>query len=119
MRSVAVYLSDMINATDLVRKFVAGYDFDSFFNDDKTISAVVFQLHVLGEAAKHVPDSVRTQFPDIPWRQMAGTRDRIAHAYFDVDVSLVWDVACNHLPKLRPQLVTVWNELKSAENGND
>jgi uncharacterized protein with HEPN domain len=66
--------------------------------------AVVRNLEIVGEAAKRVPQTIRAQAPTVPWRQMAGMRDKLAHDYFGVDLALVWDVAANELPEIREQL---------------
>jgi uncharacterized protein with HEPN domain len=62
-------------------------------NDKKTIKAVIRSLEVLGEASKKIPDEVRNRYPRIPWKRMAGMRDKLIHEYFGVDLEIVWNVA--------------------------
>lgn len=69
--------------------------------------AVVRNLEIVGEAAKQVPDSLRAEVPEIPWRQMAGMRDKLAHDYFGVDLALVWDVVAKELPSARERLMAL------------
>jgi uncharacterized protein with HEPN domain len=80
---------DILKAARLAQRFVAGMDRDSFLADEKTQSAVVHQLLVIGEAAKRVSDAIRTAHPSVPWASMAGMRDKLIHAYDDVDLEEV------------------------------
>lgn len=107
MRDLSLYISDILRAIDLIDEFVVGMDFETFSRDEKTKSAVVMQLHVIGEAAKHVPDDLRRKYPDVPWKQLAGMRDRLSHGYFEVDYTIVWKVVESNLPELRPAIQTV------------
>ena len=65
-------------------------DFREFCADDKTSSAVIRKLEIIGEATKNIPDNIQKQYPNIPWREMAGMRDKLIHFYFGVDYKLVW-----------------------------
>jgi uncharacterized protein with HEPN domain len=84
-----------------VADYISGYDVAKFEDDYKTQDAVIRQFEIIGEAVKHLPASVTLQEPAIPWRQFAGFRDVLAHAYFAVDVSVVWEAAKEFAPRLR------------------
>ncbi len=72
-------------------QFTEDMDFDEFANDPKTVIAVTKCIEVVGEATKHnIPDSFKTKYQEIPWRDMAGMRDRLVHGYFTVDLEIVW-----------------------------
>ncbi len=73
-----------------IEKFIEGMNFEAFQADDKTASAVMRKLEIIGEATKQVPQEVRDKYPQVPWREMAGMRDKLIHFYFGVDYSLVW-----------------------------
>jgi len=75
--------------------------------DEKLALAVVRLLEILGEAAKSVSSQCRQQYPEIPWRQIAGTRNRLIHGYFDVDLDIVWKIVLEDLPPLVTQLEKV------------
>ena len=92
---------DIFEAMGAVQTFVEGMDFDLFVGDDKTTSAVVRKLEIIGEAAKNVPETIRQKYPQVPWRDMAGMRDRIIHAYFAVDYVVVWDTLKIDIPPLQ------------------
>ena len=102
MRNYRLYLKDIFEAMGAVQTFVEGMDFDLFVEDDKTTSAVVRKLEIIGEAAKNVPETIRQKYPQVPWRNMAGMRDRIIHAYFAVDYVVVWDTLKIDIPPLQP-----------------
>ena len=94
-----------------VGAFVEGMDFEQFRTDDKTFSAVVRKLEIVGEAAKHIPEHVREKYPSVPWKEMAGMRDRLIHAYFGIDEKLLWRVVTNRIPKIKPLIQNSLEEL--------
>jgi uncharacterized protein with HEPN domain len=109
------FVEDIMLSSDEAIIFVEGMTFDDFRIDKKTINAVVRSLEVIGEATKHLPDSFRSEHPEIPWRQLAGMRDRLIHGYFGVDLEIVWDT----VQQLLPQLLDKTNEiLKTIEQGD-
>lgn len=77
---------------------------DDFQNDPKTLMAVVAELTIIGEAARHVPDEIVEAHGDIPWALIRGMRNRIVHDYYDVDPVIVWDTVQNDLNPLIPPL---------------
>lgn len=98
------YLADILAALDETAEFTAGMSFEEFAQDRKTVNAVVRSLEVLGEAAKRIPDDLRAQAPSVPWKYMAAMRDKLIHAYFGVDLRIVWAVVKTELPPLRPEI---------------
>jgi uncharacterized protein with HEPN domain len=104
MRDSKLYLKDMLAALDAIVGFVAGMDLEAFQNDDKTSSAVLRKLEIIGEAAKQIPDELRLKHPGIPWKEMAGMRDKLIHSYFGVDYPLVWGTVQNRLPEVQRQI---------------
>ncbi len=99
-RDADVYLQDILTAIGRIQEFTHGMSLTAFRGDARTIDAVLHNLEVLGEAAKQVPQDLRAKAPDIEWRKISGMRDLIAHAYFDVDIEIVWDVVTTKLGPL-------------------
>ncbi len=104
------YLRDILEMMDKVKEFIGDMPFDDFALDEKTNFAVFHALEVIGEAAKQVPATVRRRHPDVPWRRMAGMRDRLIHGYFGVDLEIVWETATRLIPELRTRLAEVVEE---------
>ena len=92
---------------DKIETFTAGLDFDRFVQDDKTYMAVVRGIEVIGKAAKHIPGTLRKKYPHVPWKNMAGMRDKLIHAYFGTDATIVWETATALIPTLKPQVAQV------------
>jgi uncharacterized protein with HEPN domain len=80
--------------------------------------AVVRNLEIVGEAAKRLSPKLRERAPGIPWREMAGMRDKLVHDYFGVDLDLVWDVVAAELPAARTRILLLLDELED-DSGSD
>ncbi len=106
-RDEAVYVVDMLEACDRVASYVAGFDATTLKGDQKTVDAVLRNLAVLGEAAKHVLEATRALAPSVAWRSIASFRDVLIHDYFGVDLDIVCDVALEKVPPLRKELAAL------------
>ena len=95
------YLADILDACDKVISYSRGMTRQDFLADSRTYDAVVRNLEIIGEAARQVPADVREGLSIIPWSRIAGMRNLLAHAYFGIDDSILWDVVRNHVPPLR------------------
>ena len=107
MRSERFYLADMVEALENVAEFIAGADLARFERDKLPVSAVIFQLFIVGEAASRMPATARERHPQVPWRRLAGFRNYVAHAYFGIDPKRIWDTATVEAPALRPAIAAI------------
>jgi len=110
-RDSRVYLDDILAAAAKVQRYIAGVDRETFLRDEKTVDAVVRNLEVIGEATKQLPAELRGKAPEVEWQKVAGLRDVLIHAYFGVDVSIVWEIATAKLPALERAVRRLLGEL--------
>ncbi|HZU54067.1 MAG TPA: DUF86 domain-containing protein [Holophagaceae bacterium] len=99
-RDPKLYLEDIAEAGGKIQRFCGGMDEAAFLADDMAQDAVLRNLEVIGEAVKRLPAAWKDGAPEIPWRDIAGFRDVIAHAYFGVDLGLVWSIVLDDLDPL-------------------
>ena len=105
-RDEIMYLQDIAQSCEKILQFTEGLTQSDLAQDEKTYDAVVRNLEIIGEAAKHISEDLRKQLRDIEWRKVAGLRDMLAHVYFGIDDDILWDVIQNKVP----QLAKVTNE---------
>jgi uncharacterized protein with HEPN domain len=101
------YLDDMIDFTGKALAYTAGLDRAGFSSDSLRRDATLRNLELLGEAATHIPQDIRNQWAQIPWRQLIATRNRLIHAYLGIDDDVIWSIVCDDLLPLREQLTAL------------
>ena len=115
-RDYTLYIKDILDCIEKIEGFVGNMGYDEFKNDDKTSSAVVRKLEIIGEASKNIPADIKDKKKGIPWSDMARMRDKIIHFYFGVDYEIVWKVIKGRLPELRVQITALLNLLESEKD---
>jgi uncharacterized protein with HEPN domain len=108
------YLQDILDSINDSEEFVKGMSFDDFLKDKKSVNAVIRSIEVIGEAAKKIPPSLKNKFYDVPWKKMAGMRDKLIHEYFGVDLEIIWEVIKKDLPSIKPLIVETIDHLEDA-----
>jgi len=89
-RPYKLYISDMLDAIDRIEDYISGLDYDDFIQNNMVRDAVLRNLEVIGEAAKNIPDELKEEYSDIPWRRIVGLRNIVIHEYFGVDLENIW-----------------------------
>lgn len=107
------YVDDMIGFAEKVLSYTDGLDQDSFIAHDLTYDATLRNLELIGEAATRIPDGIRKRYPEIPWRMIIATRNRLIHVYLGIDDDTVWSIIQDNIPELLEQL----RGLKSQQAG--
>ena len=101
------YLLDIQRAILDILDFTHGLDYEAFTKDKKTSYAVVRALEIVSEASKKIPPETRDSFPGVPWKEMAGIRDKLIHEYFGVNSRVVWNTVMEDIPRLKPLIADV------------
>lgn len=104
-------MQDIYDAMEAAENFVIDCTFEDFIEDIKTQYAVIRALEIIGEAAKNMPDDVRQKYPAIPWKDLAGIRDKLIHAYFGVSLEVVWLSVKEGIPEAKPVIGNLLEEL--------
>lgn len=94
-----------------VVEYVGAMSKDEFFDDSKSVDAVMHNLAIIGEAAKKIPADVRRRYPSVEWKKMAGLRDIVVHDYFGIDEDIIWDVVTVRMPELKRQIGIMISEV--------
>ncbi len=118
-RDVRLRLVDMVEHLRLAREFCAGVSSAKELGEDAMRRLAVIQaLEIVGEAARHVPETVRAMEPQVPWAHIAGLRNRLAHGYFESDIAIVWHSATSEGPSAEPLIRALLARLDAAAPGN-
>ena len=110
-RDPIVYISDMLNYCESALSFISGLNYSSFIKDEKSIFAVIRAIEVIGEASKKVPKSIKEKYFKIPWREIAGMRDKLIHEYFGINRKVVWNTVKHDIPVLKEQIEVIIKEI--------
>ncbi|OAA24445.1 DUF86 domain-containing protein [Kosmotoga sp. DU53] len=111
-RTPSELIEDIIEAINRIMIYIDNLTYNEFLDDLKTQDAVVRNIEIIGEAAKMIPLHIRQKYSRIPWKEIAGTRDKLIHDYFGVNFDIVWAIIKNDLPELRKQIESIKSDMR-------
>lgn len=109
-REITDYLQDIVDSISDIKEFIEGMTFKEFTEDKRTFNAVLRSIEVMGEASRNIPEEIRAQYPQVPWRKMTGMRDKLIHEYHGVDIDTVWRTLHEDIPPLKDMIQGIINK---------
>jgi len=103
-KDASVFVEDIMEGIEKIEGYIEGMSKEEFLGDSRTQDAVIRRLEVMGEAVKNIPQDFRDEYPEIPWKQIAGMRDVLIHEYFGVNLERVWKTIKTDLPELKQKI---------------
>ena len=113
MKKDKAYLKDILDAISDIEVFIGNINEAEFHKNKEKKYAVVRALEIIGEAAKNLSKELRAKHKELPWKEIAGMRDKLIHWYFGIKWELIWETVKNKIPELKNQLLKI-----SAEQSN-
>ncbi len=115
-RDYRVYIDDILEALTKIERYFEVSTLGDSGTNEMAVDAIVRNFEVIGEATKRIPDSIRQKYPEIPWKLMAGMRDKLIHEYFGINTEVLLKTIKEDLPALKPQIEQLLRELdKNSE----
>ena len=105
-----IFLKHILDNINLIENSTKNLSREKFKLDRDIIDANVRRVEIIGEAVKNLPQEFKNKYPNLPWRDISGARDKIIHQYFGVNLNIVWDIFREDLPKLKRQITKILKE---------
>lgn len=114
-REYKAYLRDILEAIRKIERYSEDISFEEFVDDELIQDGIVRNLEIIGEAVKYIPEDAKKDYPEVEWRKIAGLRDILIHAYFGIDVEVIWDIVKNKIPNLKEKIEKILSKFDTGE----
>jgi uncharacterized protein with HEPN domain len=112
MKDPIIFIEHIIENINDIENFSKGIKKEDFLKNKEKQNAIIRSIEIIGEAVKNLHEKIKNTYPKVPWKGIAGTRDKIIHHYFGVDLELIWKVVKENLPDLKKEIVKIKKDLK-------
>ena len=109
-REVKLYLTDIDDAISAIQSYIKDMTYEQLLGDRKTREAIILNFVMIGEAIKKIPHEITERHPDIPWKELAGMRDKMVHGYFQISPTIVWETSRHDLAPLAARVKVLLQE---------
>ena len=107
----SIFIEHILENIEDIESFTKNVNKKSFLENKEKQNAVIRSLEIIGEAVKNIPQSIRAKYPKTPWKEIAGTRDKISHHYFGVDLVLIWKIVKENLSELKKEMLIIKKDI--------
>ncbi|MFH0947922.1 MAG: DUF86 domain-containing protein [Elusimicrobiota bacterium] len=106
-RTCSMFIEDIFESINKIEKYLEGFSYEKFSVNEMIVDAVVRNFEIIGEASNNISKEIREKYNNIPWKEMNGLRNMVAHEYFGVDKSIIWEIAKKDLPEVKPKIKSI------------
>lgn len=114
-RNYKLFIEDILEAMNKIEEYIKGLSYEDFTEKEMVEDAVIRKMEIIGEAAKNVPENIKAQYKNIPWKKMVGLRNLTIHEYFGVDLSIIWEIVTKNIPAAKPDIQKVLEDMEAGE----
>jgi len=111
-RTYRLFIEDIRDSIEKIERYIEGFSYKEFVENEMVVDAVVRNLEVIGEASRNIPKEIQEKYSSISWKRMIGLRNIMIHGYFGIDLSIIWEIITRNLPETKPMIVEMLKEFK-------
>ena len=113
-----VFIEHILESIELIENYTANKTFSDFIESVQLQDSIIHRIEIIGEAVKNLPAEVKSNYPDVPWKNIAGMRDVLIHKYFGIDLELTWQVVQKDIPDLKRENLKIKQDLKTKSTSS-
>ena len=114
-----VFIEHILNAISNIQLSIKGLSKEDFIETQDLKDANIRRIEIIGEAVKNISEDIKNKYPEIEWKKIIGTRDRLIHAYFRIDLDIMWEIIKNDLPILKNKIIKIKNNLENSKDKDE